>query len=41
MHFQEIYITQDEVSITSVLNDVVAKFKSRVTVGSYPDFNNR
>ena len=41
IHLQEIFVKQDEVSITSVLNEVVAKFKDHVTFGSYPDFNNR
>lgn len=40
IHLQEIFVKQDEVSITSVLNEVVAKFKDHVTFGSYPDFNN-
>ena len=41
IHLQEVYVQQDEVSITSVLNEIDAKFKEHVTLGSYPDFNNR
>ena len=40
-HVQEVYINRDEMSITSVLNEVDAKFKDKVIMGSYPDFYNR
>ena len=40
-HSRYIYVNLDEVSITSVLNDVDSKFKEHVVLGSYPVINNR
>jgi FAD synthetase len=37
---REVYIAVDEASITGILNEVNAKFKDRVILGSYPDFYN-
>ena len=40
-YVEEVYINKDEMSITSVLNEVDDAFKDKVTMGSYPDFYNR
>ncbi|XP_041367426.1 FAD synthase-like [Gigantopelta aegis] len=39
-HSKYIYVNLDEVSITSILNEVDSKFKEHVVLGSYPDINN-
>ncbi|ELT90649.1 hypothetical protein CAPTEDRAFT_220999 [Capitella teleta] len=36
----EVYLGLDEVAVAGILNTVDAKFKDRVTLGSYPDFYN-
>lgn len=40
-HTREMYIDQDEVSITPLLGKVNEKFKDKISLGSYPDFYNR
>ena len=37
---REVYLGVDEVTVAGVLNAVDAKFKDKVTLGSYPDFYN-
>ncbi|CAD5119071.1 DgyrCDS7716 [Dimorphilus gyrociliatus] len=37
---EHVYIKNDEVSITPVLNKIEEKFRQKVLIGSYPDFNN-
>lgn len=37
---REVFLSVDEFSITSVINDVNERFKDRVTIGSYPEYYN-
>ncbi|XP_064600367.1 FAD synthase-like isoform X2 [Liolophura sinensis] len=39
-HTEEVYVNQDEVSITHVLNQVDQQFRKNVILGSYPEFHN-
>ena len=39
-HTRDLYIKQDELTITGVLNATNQRFKDRVITGSYPDFYN-
>ena len=39
-HVKELYVNTDEMSSTGILNEVHAKFKDKVILGSYPDFYN-
>lgn len=37
---EQVYVKNDEVSITSVLNKIEEEYRQRVLIGSYPDFSN-
>ncbi|KAK6191559.1 hypothetical protein SNE40_003215 [Patella caerulea] len=39
-HIRRIYVNQDEISITSILQQVDDKYKETVALGSYPDLHN-
>lgn len=40
LQMEEVFLKDDEVSITPLLNDTAEKFKGRVKIGSYPQLDN-